>query len=546
MERSEVYRINNEIGQCASRKDAIHAAQLFQSLIEAKSANNYSFSNMINVYVMCGDYSRAEEVFNQLRLTKGLSLDIVSCTSLLKAYSKVGNITASQKLLKEMEASKPSVIPNVRTLNTFLRGCIVAGAVDEASQTLTHLIKLYKVTPDVSSWEAIVMLNSQALRVDHLHPILGRIKSDATMLSGLGLMYICLARSCAILMDTKGCRKALDQAVLYLEKTEALERAGGGLEGKDEMEGKRKAVTGGKKGWKERESNNSREQSLLIYQSHRSSELRREVELIKKYAELRVKHAMAAEAALPLFYKTFSFPPRFVPLQIDDTVDGIIAARNIKFGFERFNRLLLSRDRSLKEESAKPQQSRKSGDQKRKQSSLPAAEDRVSLAMKAHMHSCFASSFPLIDFGVLFGNTGAVKLEVGAGAGEWAVAQAAADLSSNYITMELRHDRVYETFTKALLREKLLTNICTMGGNALEIIPNFFPHQSIDHVFVNFPEPPQQTASDLTSQSNHLLNHVNNIFQRDTVLSLTPLLLEFLRGSFENNKSWRISNYPHR
>ena len=47
-----------------------------------------------------------------------------------------------------------------------------------------------------------------------------------------------------------------------------------------------------------------------------------------------------------------------------------------------------------------------------------------------------------------------LKLEICSGAGEWAISQATNDKSSNWVTMELRHDRVYQTFTRSIYAGK--------------------------------------------------------------------------------------------
>ena len=46
-----------------------------------------------------------------------------------------------------------------------------------------------------------------------------------------------------------------------------------------------------------------------------------------------------------------------------------------------------------------------------------------------------------------------IKLEVASGTGEWAVAQALADVGkANWAAIELRHDRVYSTFSRMALQ----------------------------------------------------------------------------------------------
>jgi tRNA G46 methylase TrmB len=95
-----------------------------------------------------------------------------------------------------------------------------------------------------------------------------------------------------------------------------------------------------------------------------------------------------------------------------------------------------------------------------------------------------------------------LKLEICSGAGEWAVAQAQADPSSNYVTLELRHDRVYQTFYRAVCAKAL--NLCAIGGDANVVLAKHIVPNSLSNIFINHPEPPQQTGG-TGSQGKHLL-----------------------------------------
>lgn len=111
-----------------------------------------------------------------------------------------------------------------------------------------------------------------------------------------------------------------------------------------------------------------------------------------------------------------------------------------------------------------------------------------------------------LKLGEVFGNSRPVRLEIASGAGEWAAAQAAAEEgAANWATLELRHDRVYQGFSRAVFQG--LSNLAVMGGDALRILPNHIPPSSISAIFVNHPEPPQQTGgADAKSQGFHLLS----------------------------------------
>ena len=83
-------------------------------------------------------------------------------------------------------------------------------------------------------------------------------------------------------------------------------------------------------------------------------------------------------------------------------------------------------------------------------------------------------------------NTLPLKLEICSGAGEWACAQATKDAgNANWATLELRHDRVYSTFSRAILGG--VSNLCMLSGDAMTILPNRISTESVSALFVNHP-----------------------------------------------------------
>ena len=96
-----------------------------------------------------------------------------------------------------------------------------------------------------------------------------------------------------------------------------------------------------------------------------------------------------------------------------------------------------------------------------------------------------------------------MKLEICAGNGDWAVAQAKADPGSDWVALELRHDRVYSIFSRAVLEGA--SNLCAMGGDAARVVRRNLRAGSVSHVFVNFPEPPHHSGNEAADNRHHLL-----------------------------------------
>ena len=101
-----------------------------------------------------------------------------------------------------------------------------------------------------------------------------------------------------------------------------------------------------------------------------------------------------------------------------------------------------------------------------------------------------------------------VKLEICAGFGEWVVAQAKAERGvANWAALELRYDRCHSIFSRMVFEG--CENLAILGGDAAQILPvkgsGHIRPDSVDHVFVNFPEPPQTDMHHGAESQLHLL-----------------------------------------
>ena len=306
----DIVSINNEITKHARRKELYQATKLYDNVFAQGYANSHTFSSAINANVRCGNIEGAEKVFEQMKSTKGIKLDVISCTTLMKGYCSEGNITNSLKLFKDMD--NRNLLPNVRTINTFLRGCVMTGNLDEADNIIFKMQKEYKIVPDVSSWEYLITLQCQSLRLDKALPIIGRLKSDPNMIWGLGAMNVSIARAASILSEWKVCSKALKSAKDAFKKEEELEL----IEKQNEIIEKKKddddnfddidysndnkptksnnykqEVTGGKKAWNtDKIDSQNRMESLELFREHKREELRQEIVLLETFIKNRMSN----------------------------------------------------------------------------------------------------------------------------------------------------------------------------------------------------------------------------------------------------------------
>jgi Putative methyltransferase len=104
------------------------------------------------------------------------------------------------------------------------------------------------------------------------------------------------------------------------------------------------------------------------------------------------------------------------------------------------------------------------------------------------------------------------------------------DTKSVWVTLELRHDRVHQTYTKSILQH--VNNMFIIGGDARIVVKKRFDDDCINYIFINHPEPPQQIGcSRATSQARHLL---------DMVRSVECLLEQFLTANINSFLYFRL------
>lgn len=88
-----------------------------------------------------------------------------------------------------------------------------------------------------------------------------------------------------------------------------------------------------------------------------------------------------------------------------------------------------------------------------------------------------------------------LDIELGSGFGDWIVHQAMSNPERDYVAVELRADRVAQTFSKSFLNgsSSPLSNLCCVGSECGSFLRKRVRQGSVATIFVNHPEPPTQT-----------------------------------------------------
>jgi len=145
-----------------------------------------------------------------------------------------------------------------------------------------------------------------------------------------------------------------------------------------------------------------------------------------------------------------------------------------------------------------------------------------------------------------------VKLEICSGDGEWVVAQAGADWTTNlgtamvplstrqpkalWVALELRCDRIQHTMAHYMMSnphatlhrppaasdtlaplDQRLHNLALLGGNAAKVIPERIAPASISEIFINHPQPPDRVTGggDVSTEGSSRDKHAQKKNKRD-------------------------------
>eukprot|EP01041_Mallomonas_annulata_P001445 gene1445-2782_t len=527
LNRVKAVALNNDIARHASRKELKESVAAFEKSVGNGWANSHTYAAILNAYVRCGDLNGARQIYEHIKESPKIYLDVISCTTFMKGLCAEGDIPGALKLFADMKEAIPPVVPNIRTINTFLRGCLLTGAVNQGDAMLTRMQKEYNVKPDISTWEYVVALLCQGLKMEKAAPIIGRLRGDPSNAGAVAAMLVNLSRASALVGDKKGALKAVQGAIEALQQDER------------NADQPQKRVTGGKKAWKS-DGDEARLRSLELYRVHRRAELSAELDLVKSFctnlspsrsvsagnnvvpvnqSPLTTSSSTSSSTTpplhrqddvdnIPFLHRVLSFSSCIdCGRGLDNTslVDSLVGALRVGFGFLNLNYIAT----------------------------------RI-----LHPTTTTSSSTNTNTVEMVTRTNVPLKLEICSGAGEWAVEQALHDPGSLWLTMELRHDRVHQTSTRSVLRGA--NNMLVLGGDARELLHTRFPSNALSNIFVNHPEPPQQTGREeaATSQAQHLLD-------MDFFLEMTRVLKPTGRLTVVTDNLWygkllvrQLAQYP--
>jgi pentatricopeptide repeat protein len=547
----KVKLLNQELSSYAQKKHMKLAIKRFNWGLKKGFGELYdvhTYTNFLNAYVRCGDLDGAMNIYRSMLATDTIEPNVVTYTSLLKGYCESGNINIAKGILfgwMENDTGDWTIpwVPNVRAVNTFLRGCVRAGSVIDAQHAFdvyfghnvisNNMSENYrydlapKLTPDLASLEYMVSLYCQSLQLSQARELVGIAvglkERNINNINGgdesifISSMCLSLAKAYAIFGSTS--TKSLSHHWLNKTRGEIELSKESVLKNKMEKRFKKNEKVGNSDN-KEDELETKGSRSMELFLSHRRSEIEKEISLISNFLDNsnfnekftgKDGFGLVDHLSRVIHFESLSYKTETKLISSSDNYSNIVNTSLVNvlksnFGLNNVNNLVKSKSPQLS-------------------SSIENVINRVA--------KCIDSENSQINFSQLFSSNNhsdaiPIKLEICSGSGEWVVAQALHDwnfeknsANANWVALELRFDRVYNTMCRSIYsgievnnshsnkHSKShfggLPNLAVLGGDASALLPNHIPSNCISSIFINHPEPPERTGGESDSQGDHLL-----------------------------------------
>lgn len=469
---------------------------------------------VVDLTARCGCIHEGERIIHDMKSRPNQHCNVEIQTALLKGYAHAGKLAQAEALFCDMCRTKiQSDLPNPRTLNTLLRGCLWSAAAASASGDLLDICggvvtaekawSMYKelsmsddnntrCTFDISSYEYSITLLCQALRLNDAKSRIEEMKeafglgpndsaasheTDQSLTEALAVAQLALARGNAILGKKMEAVSACKETLSYSSLSQTSLETSSLLSSKRAWKGQQDGGAG--------EHNNRRAESNAIYRKHRLREMEMEaktvMEICRKVEEEAFNpRALARRLSTRLVYlsgggSTESEQGQHKEVGLrDNSTNGVELGKGLQRQIFNSSYFSFGMDAVAQElgVASKPEQhavALKKKDCNRLLGNFGlqggiVGNDSSKLDLQRIFSAGIGSGKPSKGRNK---KSRPIEVELGAGFGDWIVRKAMVDTTKDYVAVELRADRVAQIFarTTILSMSHPVDNLCIVGAD---------------------------------------------------------------------------------
>jgi hypothetical protein len=234
--------LSSRLKELSQQKNLKEALELYFDQSNDAIRDEHHACIVVDCCSRCGAIPEGEKVVESMK-NAGMHVNVETKTALLKGLTHSGQMQKAGAMFEHMCTSRDR--PNIRTLNTLLRGCLwtaatvgADGSVSGGVVTSENVWRFYRSqdeeknnsafssTLDSSSYESSISLLCKALRTEEAKSRINELKTfgadkggsdtEQSVLESLSVSYLGLARAYALLgrkTDAlSACRRTIDAA----------------------------------------------------------------------------------------------------------------------------------------------------------------------------------------------------------------------------------------------------------------------------------------------------------------------------------------------
>ena len=512
--------LSAKLKDCSINKRLQDALDLYWDTSNRSIRDSHHACIVVDCSARCGAIQEGEKIVEDM-IHAGMTVNIETNTALMKGYAHAGMMHQGAALFQSMSKGAGRHRPNIRTLNTLLRGCLWTAATARNTKHIAGGVVtardawLLSNQFDASSYEYYIAVLCYALQTEDAqstindfqqqHKITSTWKrgeishfhaEDPTHLETLAISLLNLSRAHAVLGQSTN---AISSAGLALCAANSVSTGNSNNKNsnnknKQETPTAPGRVNGGKRAWREDTIGSRRSESNTLFRTHRISEIKAEAKWILEVTANRTDEPGRFTKSIATRLFSFSgggttglLTNNAKPDKANQT--DVLNTSWLSFGLRE----------SVRATSLPPAMELANNNDVLDTSSCKALLEIIEIRSNPVLDKKGFLHFPIIfkdacrDFNEGFPKRRKLNVELGAGFGDWIAEQAKLNPNDNYVSVEMRSDRVAQTFAKAVLSIPELKNLCCVGAESGAFLRESLRPASVSTIFVNHPEPPTQT-----------------------------------------------------
>ena len=519
---NEALLLSEELKELSRQKKLDEALALYRSPSKKNILDGHHACIIVDCCARCGSFAEGEQIVKEL-VDSGTHVNVETKTALMKGFAHSGQIAKADNLFSSMCSEKARVDrPNVRTVNTILRGCLWSAASTDENGIVTGGVttaeKIWKLCQDlhakgkksvffdVSSYEYSISLLCQALRTDEAITRIEDMKEyfsvseDTSKISqsvseALALSYLALMRAFAILGEDEKVNSSCQSFWKFASSAKkALTETTDGVSVEPPSKQARYAMKQGKES-----AGSRRGESNVLYRNHRINEAEKDAQLISdmcgSHIILRSPRQLARRLATRLLFLRgggSSDADTKEPSTLGQGRLAQIQFLNTVFFSFGLQVILKALGVAVKDDTT-----------------FLRKKDCNRILGAIGLQGGIVLANGVLDINRIFrigigeGESnkkqrkvsGRLEIELGSGFGDWIVRKAQDNPSTNFLSVELRSDRVWHTFARTVLLSGTspVDNLCVVGADGTSFLSTQIQEGSVSAIYINHPEPPTQT-----------------------------------------------------